>query len=249
VKSSVKPSVTPSVPSSTGPGANPSFTVAKPSAAVYPAPATTGEAAGGAKPVAQPSGKPPSWLRTFATTMGWKPANPPVQPGSPEPLPPGQHANWVQQAITRGTVESDMPRGRAHVTFAPRSGDWTRTDEFTPNDIHSQDVNPEGWINLHPNDRMDFFTLRGADDPANVTYWPAETSQLPDITPLAGMPGDITPYPNSDYDVGGYAVNNGGVASQWTPDGINSAYTEPSPPQATATPSSTFQPDPAEEWL
>jgi hypothetical protein len=247
MRSSVTPSVKPSVPSSTGPGANPAYTTAPASAQTYPAPATTGEAAGGARPVPQYSGKPPAWLKTFATALGWKPQNPPVHPGMPEPLPGGQDANWVEPAITRGTVESDMPRGRAHDTFAPGSGDWTRTQQFTPNDIQSQDVTPEGWVNRHPNDRLDFFMLRGADDPANVTYWPADTSQLPDITPLAVVPGSITPYANPD--VGGYAVNNGDAASEWIADGVNSSYTEPAPPQATASPVSSYQSDPAEEWF
>jgi len=247
MRSSVQPSVKPSVPSSTGPGANPAYTVSAAPAATYPAPATTGAAAGGAQPVPQSAGKPPAWLKTFVTAMGWRPANPPVRPGFPEPLPRGQAANWVQEAVTRGTVESDMPRGRVRDTFAPRSGDWTRTQQFTPNDIQSQDVTPEGWINRHPNDRLDFWTLRGADDPANVTYWPAETSQRPDITPLAVIPGSTTPYPNPE--VGGYAINNGDAPSEWLADGISSSYTEPAPPQATASPVSSYQPDPAEEWL
>jgi hypothetical protein len=249
VRSSVRPSVTPSVPSSTGPGANPAYTTSAPAARPGPGPAVTGEAAGGAKPVPQPSGKPPAWLKTFATALGWKPQNPPVRPGVPEALPPGQNANWVQHAISRGTVGSDAPRGRARDTFAPHSADWTRTQQFTPNDIQSQDVNPEGWINLHPNDRMDFFTLRGADDPANVTYWPPDTSQNPDMTPLAVIPGATTPYPSSDYGAGAYAVNNGEPAAQWIPAGVNSAYTAPSPPQATASPVASYQPDPAQEWL
>jgi hypothetical protein len=247
MRPSVKPSVRPSVPSSTGPGANPAWTAAPASAATYPGPAVTGEAAGGAKPVPQHSGKPPAWLKTFATAIGWKPQNPRVHPGDPEPLPAGQNANWVQQAITRGTVESDMPRGRAHDTFTPRSGDWTRTQQFTPNDVQSQDVTPEGFINRHPNDRLDFFVLRGADDPDNLPYWPMDTSERPDITPLAVMPGSTTPYPSPD--VGGYAVNNGGPGGEWTPDGVNSAYTEPAPPQATAPAASSYQPDPAQEWL
>lgn len=247
MRPSVAPSVAPSVPSSTGPGASPAFTVSTATAPASPAPAVTGEAAGGAKPVPNGAGKPPAWLRTFASAIGWKPSNPPVRPGVPEALPGGQGANWVQPAITRGIVESDMPPGRANVTFAPRSGDWTRTQQFTPNDIQSQDVDPRGFINLHPNDRLDFWTLRGADDPDNVTYWPAETSQQPDITPLAVIPGKVTPYPNSD--VGGYAVNNGDPASMWNPDGVNSSYTEPAPPQATASPASSYQPDPAQEWF
>ena len=247
MRPSVKPSVRPSVPSSTGPGANPAYTVAPEPTATYPGPAATGEAAGGARPVPQHSGKPPAWLKTFATAMGWRPQNPPVHQGDPEPLPAGQPANWVQQSITRGITESDMPRGRAHDTFAPRSGDWTRTQQFTPNDIQSQDVNERGFINRHPNDRLDFWTLRGADDPDNLIYWPAETSQRPDITPLAVMPGSVQPYPNRD--VGGYAINNGDAPSLWVPDGVDSAYTEPAPPQATASPVPSYQPDPAEEWL
>ena len=247
MRSSVTPSVAPSVPSSTGPGANPAYTVSAPAARVSPAPAVTGEAAGGAKPVPNRTGKPPAWLKTFAPAFGWKPDNPPVNQGIPEALPGGQGANWVQPAIARGIVESDMPRGRAHDTFAPRSGDWTRTQQFTPNDIQSQDVTPEGFINRHPNDRLDFWTLRGADDPANVTYWPPDTSQLPALTPLAGPAGPVTPYPNSE--VGGYAVNNGAVGGQWTPGGVNSSYTEPAPPQPTSSPSSSYQPDPAQEWL
>jgi hypothetical protein len=94
---------------------------------------------------------------------------------------------------------------------------------------------------------MDFFTLRGSDDPDNVTYWGPEASQLPDITPLAGMPGPNTPYPNRD--VGGYAINNGGVGGLWTPQGTNSGYSEPSPPQMTSTPDSSYQPDPAAEYF
>jgi len=247
VKSSVAPSVAPSVPSSIGPGASPAFTVAKPVIPFVPAPATTGEAAGGTKPVPNGTGKPPSWLKTLASAVGWSPQNPPVRPGIPEALPGGQGANWVQPAITRGIVESDAPVGRASATFAPRSGDWTRTQQFTPNDIQSQDVNERGFINQHPNDRLDFWTLRGADDPANVFYWPSETSQQPDITPLAVIPGTATPYPNST--IGGYAINNGDAPSQWTPDGVDSAYTEPAPPQATAAPASGYQPDPAQEWF
>lgn len=247
MKSSVAPSVAPSVPSSTGPGANPAYTISKPAAQTGPAPAVTGEAAGGAKPVPQSSGKPPAWLKTFASALGWKPQNPPVNQGFPEALPNGQGANWVQPAVARGIVESDMPRGRAKDTFAPRSGDWTRTQQFTPNDIHSQDVTPEGFINRHPNDRLDFWTLRGADDPDNVIYWPADTSQLPSLTPLAGIPGAVKPYPSSD--VGGYAVNNGDVGGQWSPEGVNSAYTEPAPPQAPASPAASYQADPAQEWF
>ena len=131
---------------------------------------------------------------------------------------------------------------------APVSGDWTRTQQFTPNDIQSQDVDPRGFINRHPNDRLDFWTLRGADDPDNVTYWPSDTSQLPD-SHAAGRhrgPGPAL-YPASE--VGGYAVNNGDVGSQWTPAGVNSAYTEPAPPQASASAASSYQPDPAQEWL
>jgi hypothetical protein len=247
MRSSVAPSVVPSVPSSTGPGANPAYTVSKTVAPAAPAPAATGYAAGGAPAIPNRSGGPPAWLKTFASGLGWKPQNPPVNQGYPEALPGGQGANWVQPAIVRGEVQSDAPRGRAHDTFAPRSGDWTRTQQFTPNDIQSQDVTPEGFINRHPNDRLDFWTLRGADDPANVTYWPSDTSQLPDITPLAVMPGNVKPYPNPD--VGGYAVNNGDAPSQWTPGGVSSAYTEPAPPQDTASPSSSYQPDPAAEWF
>jgi hypothetical protein len=179
--------------------------------------------------------------------LGWRPVNPPVHQGFPEALPEGQDANWIQGPITRGIVESDMPAGRAHDTFAPRSGDWTRTQQFTPNDIQSQDVDERGFINRHPNDRLDFWTLRGADDPANVPYWPEDTSQRPDVTPLAVIPGSLTPYPNSD--VGGYAFNNGDVGGEWTPDGVNSSYTEPSPPQPAASPVSSYQADPAEEWF
>jgi hypothetical protein len=247
VRSSVAPSVAPSVPASTGPGANPAFTIPTPAPAVFPAPATTGQAAGGAKPVPQPSGKPPAWLKTFASAIGWAPSNPPVQAGIPEALPQGQGANWVQPAIARGIVISDEPPGQAADTFRPRSDEWTHTDQFTPNDIQSQDVTPEGFINRHPNDRLDFWTLRGADDPQNVIYWPPETSQTPDSTPLAVIPGATTPYPSAD--VGGYAVNNGAAASQWVPGGVNSAYTEPAPPQPTATATSDYQPDPAQEWL
>jgi len=212
-----------------------------------PAPAVTGEEAGGVKPVPNATGKPPAWVQTFARAVGWSPRNPPVHDGDPEALPGGQVANWVQPAISRGTVESDWNPGRAHDTFAPRSGDWTRTQQFTPNDIQSQDVDPRGFINRHPNDRLDFWTLRGADDPSNVTYWPPDTSQLPDITPLAVMPGTVKPYPNSA--VGGYAINNGDAPSQWTPDGVDSAYTEPAPPQSTAAGSSSYQADPAQEWF
>jgi hypothetical protein len=247
VRSSVAPSVAPSVPASTGPGANPAYTISVPAARTGPGPAVTGEAAGGAKPVPNGPGGPPAWLRTFAPLLGWKPVNPPVRQGDPEALPPGQDAPWVQGAVTRGTVESDMRTGRAKDTFAPRSGDWTRTQQFTPNDIQSQDVTPTGFINRHPNDRLDFWTLRGADDPDNVTYWPAGSSQLPDLTPLAVIPGGVKPYPAQA--VGGYAVNNGAEASQWTPDGVNSAYTEPAPPQATAGPAPAYQPDPAQEWF
>jgi hypothetical protein len=228
MRSSVAPSVAPAVPSSTGPGANPAFTVSRMPAPVSPAPAVTGYAAGGTKPVPDRSGKPPAWLATFAAAVGWKPDNPPVRQGMPEALPGGQGANWVQPAIARGIVESDMPPGRAHDTFAPRSGDWTRTQQFTPNDIQSQDVDTAGWINRHPNDRLDFWTLRGADDPDNITYWPAETSQNPDVTPLAVIPGN---------------------RSTWVPDGVNSAYTEPAPPQPTASPAPAYQPDPASEWF
>lgn len=247
MRPSVAPSVAPSVPASTGPGANPAFTTSKPATRPGPEPAVTGEAAGGTKPVPNRSGKPPAWLQTFASAIGWKPRNPPVHQGAPEALPPGQGANWVQPAITRGTVETDTPRGRAHDTFAPKSGDWTRTQQFTPHDIQSQDVDPRGFINRHPNDRLDFWTLRGADDPDNVTYWPAETSQLPDLTPLAVIPGGVKPYPTND--VGGYAINNGAAPSQWNPAGVDSAYTEPAPPQAPASPSASYQPDPAQEWL
>jgi hypothetical protein len=247
VRSSVKPSVAPSVPSSTGPGANPAFTVTKQAASTVPAPAATGEAAGGTPPVPQPTGKPPAWLRTFASAVGWKPSNPPVHPGLPESLPPGQGANWVQPPVTRGITESDTPAGRAHDTFTPRSGDWTRTQQFTPNDIESQDVDPRGFINRHPNDRLDFWTLRGADDPDNVTYWPMETSQNADSTPLAVIPGTVKPYPSDA--VGGYAINNGAAPSQWNPAGVNSSYTEPAPPQATTPASSAYQPDPAQEWF
>ena len=167
----------------------------------------------------------------------------------PKVLPAGEGANGGRSrpAVSRGITESDMPAGRAHDTFAPRSGDWTRTQQFTPNDIQVQDVNERGFINRHPNDRLDFWTLRGADDPANVTYWPPDTSQLPDITPLAVIPGPLTPYPSSD--VGGYAFNNGDVGAEWNPDGVNSSYNEPSPPQPTAAPATSYQADPAEEWL
>lgn len=249
MKSSVKPSVRPSVPSSTGPGANPAYTVSAAASQVGPGPAVTGEAAGGTPPVPQNSGKPPAWLKTFAAAFGWKPQNPPVHPGMPEALPDGQGANWVQPAIARGITESDMPRGQATATFPPRPnpGDWTRTQQFTPNDIESQDVDPRGFINRHPNDRLDFWTLRGADDPENVTYWPEETSQRPDITPLAVIPGPLTTYGNAE--VGGYAINNGDVGSEWNPDGVNSSYTEPAPPQPAASPVSSYQADPAEEWL
>jgi hypothetical protein len=246
VRPSVTRAVRPSVPASTGAGANPAYTVSAPAKSAGPPPAVTGYAAGGAKPVPQSSGKPPSWLRRFAQ-HAWKPVNPPVHPGLPEALPEAQPGAWVQPAITRGIVPSDAPPGRAHDTFTPRSGDWTRTRQFTPHDIQSQDVDPRGFINRHPNDRLDFWTLRGADDPDNVTYWPAGTSQLPAVTPLAVIPGAVRPYPNRD--VGGYAINNGAAASQWTPGGVSSAYSEPAPPQATSAPDASYQPDPAQEWL
>jgi hypothetical protein len=248
MRSSVAPSVAPSVPASTGPGANnPAMTIPAPATANYPSAAATGEAAGGTRPTPNGGGRPPAWMRTFASAIGWKPSNPQVNQGRPEALPGGQGANWVQPAIARGISQDDAPRGRAADTFKPQSGDWSHQDQFTPHDIQSQDVDPRGFVNLHPNDRQDFFIRRGSDAIGNVTYWPAETSQTPDSTPLAVIPGALKPYPNRD--VGGYAFNNAGPASQWVPGGVNSAYTEPAPPQPTAQPAADFQADPAQEWL
>jgi hypothetical protein len=247
MRSSVSPSVAPSVPASTGPGASPAYTSVKPVATFVTPAATTGEAAGAPKDVPNGAGEAKTWYSYWAQKVGWKPTNPKVNQGVPAPLPPGQHANWVQGPAVSGTVESDMPPGRADVSFGTPTHDWTRTKTTIPVHRQSYDVTSTGFIQEHAGERQDFWIMRGAEDPDNKLYWMDGASQLPDVTPLAVIPGPTTPYASSE--VGGYAVNNGAVPSMWRAAGVNSGYNEPAPGQPTSSPDPTYQPDPALEWL
>ena len=134
----------------------------------------------------------------------------------------------MQPPYPRGRVTPVASKGRPS-TRELGASQWSRTTEYGLNDVQSQDVDPAGWINRHPNDRPEFTILSGATADGNVYYWPEKTSQNPVMTPLA--------------------VTGSRTGSSWTPAGVSSAYTEPAPFQATATSSGGSYVDPAEEWL
>lgn len=206
----------------------PLFTTSKAAKAPYPAPAVTGPEATGQKPAKpEPSGKTVQWPRSPTTGLA-SPPRPVSDLGDPAPIPPGQSLPWVQPPLGRGLVTSVLGKGRPR-TRQGGASQWSRTTEYALNDVQSQDVDPAGWINRHPNDRPEFTILSGATADGNVYYWPDKTSQNPVMTPLA--------------------VTGKRTGSSWTPAGVSSAYTEPAPFQSTATTPGGSYADPAEEWL
>lgn len=214
------------VPSATS--SAPLFTTAKTSTAPYPAPAVSGPAATGQKPEKPvTSGKTVQWQKSPPTGLK-SPPRPVSDLGDPPPTARGQQIPWVQPPYPRGQVTPVARKGRPRTTEGGAS-QWSRTTEYSLTDVQSQDVDAAGWINQHPNDRPEFTILSGATADGNLYYWPAGTSQNPVMTPLA--------------------VTGARTGSSWTPAGVSSAYTEPTPFQATATsPGGTYV-DPASEWF
>jgi hypothetical protein len=214
------------VPSATS--SAPLFTTAKVSKAPYPAPAVTGPAATGQKPEKPvTSGKTVQWPKSPG--VGLKPPPGPVSDlGDPPPTALGQRIPWVQPPYPRGRVTPVARRGRPR-TKGSAASQWSNTTRYDLTDVQSQDVDAAGWINQHPNDRPEFTILQGATADENLYYWPTDTSQNAVMTPLA--------------------VTGARTGSSWTPAGVSSAYTEPTPFQATATTPGGAYVDPAEEWL
>lgn len=214
------------VPSATS--SAPLFTTAKAAKAPYPAPVVTGPEATGQKPEKPvTSGKTVQWPKS--PTPGLKsPPRPVSDLGDPPATALGQQIPWVQPPYPRGRVTPVARKGRPNTREAGAS-QWSRTTEYALTDVESQDVDPAGWINAHPNDRPEFTILSGASAESNVYYWPTATSQNPVMTPLA--------------------VTGSRTGSSWTPAGVSSAYTEPMPFQATATAPGGSYVDPAEEWI
>jgi hypothetical protein len=214
------------VPSATSTA--PLFTTAKTAKAPYPAPAVSGPAATGQapeKPVS--SGKTVQWPKSPG--VGLKaPPRPAGDLGDPPPTTLGQQIPWVQPPYPRGRVTPVAVKGRPS-TRGSGASQWQRTTEYELTDVQSQDVDAAGWINRHPNDRPEFTLLSGATAEGNVYYWPAPTSQNAVMTPLA--------------------VTGSRTGSSWTPAGVSSAYTEPTPFQATAASPGGSYVDPASEWI
>ena len=205
----------------------PLFTTAKAAKAPYPAPAVTGPEATGQKPEKPvTSGKTVQWPKSPPTGLR-TPPRPAGDLGDPPPTALGQQIPWVQPPYPRGRVTPVAKKGRP--TREAGASQWSHTTEYGLNDVQSQDVDAAGWINRHPNDRPEFTILSGATADGNVYYWPTATSQNPVMTPLA--------------------VTGSRTGSSWTPAGVSSAYTEPTPFQATAASSGGAYVDPAEEWL
>ena len=215
------------VPSATS--SAPLFTTAKAARiAAYPAPVVTGPEATGQKPEKPvTSGKTVQWPKSPGVGLK-SPPRPASDLGDPPPTALGQELPWVQPPYPRGRVTPVASKGRPS-TRAGTASQWSRTTEYGLNDVQSQDVDPAGWINRHPNDRPEFTILSGATADGNVYYWPAAATANPVLTPLA--------------------VTGARTGSSWTPAGVSSAYTEPAPFQATATSSGGSYVDPAEEWL
>jgi hypothetical protein len=221
--------VAPSVPSATSSPSAPAWTTAKAAPiAQFPAPVVTGPAATGQKPEApQRTGIPVQW-RKSPTTGLVSPPRPESDLGDPAPVYGGSREPWVQPGVVRGRVTSVLGKGRPNTRMGGASG-WFRTAIYALTDVHSQDVDSAGWINRHPNDRTEFFPMRGAEAPEDLYYWPSDATNNPVLTPLA--------------------VTGSRSGSMWTPDGTNSAWVEPAPFQATAGPTGGGYIDPAEEWM
>jgi hypothetical protein len=215
------------VPSATSSPA-PLFTTAKVAKAPYPAPAVTGPEATGQKPETPvTTGKTVQWPKSPGTGLK-SPPRPVSDLGDPPPTETGQQIPWVQPPYPRGRVTPVARKGRPS-TRETGASQWSHTTEYGLNDVQSQDVDSAGWINKHPNDRPEFTILQGASADSNLYYWPDPTSQNPVMTPLA--------------------VTGTRTGSSWTPAGVSSAYTEPTPFQATATSPGGSYVDPAEEWI
>jgi hypothetical protein len=148
--------------------------------------------------------------------------------GDPPATAAGQQIPWVQPSYPRGRVTPVAEKGRPS-TRGSGASQWARTTRYGLNDVRSQDVDAAGWINQHANDRPEFTILSGATAEENVYYWPGQASNNPVLTPLA--------------------VTGARTGSSWTPAGVSSAYTEPTPFQATATSPGGSYVDPAEEWI
>jgi len=217
------------VPSATSSPSAPLFTTSRATTTACPPPAVTGPQATGQQPEPpQRAGVPVQWRKSPPTGLR-TPPGPAGQLGDPPPTAAGQALPWVQPPYPRGRVTPPVASKGRPSTRQGGASQWSRTTRYDLNDVQSQDVDPAGWVNRHPNDRPEFTILSGATADANLYYWPAPTSQNPVITPLA--------------------VTGARTGSSWTPQGVSSAYTEPTPFQPTATDPGGAYVDPAQEWL
>jgi hypothetical protein len=111
------------------------------------------------------------------------------------------------------------------------AGHWTDDVEVQTNDIHSQDVDNLGWVQLHPNNRSARWLTFGQSNPLNNPTWMGQNENIGQF-PVANPGVDYTAYENNNI---GWNIEDGTRNFNWMANGQNVVYQTPQPPNATTT--------------